>query len=118
MDVREILPVMDEMRARKLAHNEALFREVNETIAVARGSWPSDLTRFICECSDQQCFETIPLPPDDYHRLRSRETWFVVLPGHEQPDLESVVERGGGFVFVEKPSRLLAELFPPHDAPR
>ena len=51
---------MDELRARKLAHHEALFREVNETIVAARGGW-SEHTRFICECADTDCALTIAL---------------------------------------------------------
>jgi hypothetical protein len=89
-----------------MAHNEALFREVNETIAVAHPGFTSD-TRYICECSDANCFETTPVPREEYRRVRSHPTWFIVIPGHECPQVEAVVERHPSYLVVEKPARLL-----------
>ena len=91
---------MDELRARKLAHNEALFREVNATIAVAR--FAATETRFICECADQDCALTILLERSEYERIRRNEAWFFLLPDHERPEIETVVERHPGFYVVEK----------------
>lgn len=99
---------MDELRARKMAHNEALFREVNETIAIAHPGSADDPTRFICECADQQCVDKVAVAAAHYNRIRAHDTWFIVLPGHERTDLESVVERHEGFFVVEKPAPILA----------
>jgi hypothetical protein len=38
----------------------------------------------------------------EYERIRSAPTHFVVLPGHEIPAVERVVERTGGYVVVKK----------------
>lgn len=91
---------VDELRARKLAHNEALFREVNETIAIARPAAAE--TRFICECADQNCALTILLDRAEYERIRRNPSRFFVLPGHEVPEIENVVERHPGYYVVEK----------------
>lgn len=91
---------MDELQGRKLAHNEALFRAVNETIAAARST--SEATRFICECADGNCALTIELSRDEYERIRGHERWFFVLPGHEQPEIETIVERRDEYCVVEK----------------
>jgi hypothetical protein len=49
----------------------------------------------------------------DYERLRSEPTWFAIRPGHEILDVESVVERKGGYDIVQKhegvPTRVAEE---------
>jgi hypothetical protein len=91
---------VDELRGRKLAHNEALFREINATIAAARAE--SEETAFICECAEQGCTLTIVLARREYAHVRERDTWFFLLPGHEQLEIEKVVERHDGYYVVEK----------------
>jgi hypothetical protein len=44
----------------------------------------------------------VDLRKAEYVRLRSDSRWFVVLPGHEVPDLETVIERHEGWAMVEK----------------
>jgi hypothetical protein len=96
----EILVGVDDLRARKLAHNEALFREVNETIAAAR--FDSRETRFICECSDENCALTVLLTRKKYEQIRARGSRFFLLPGHELPEIEEVVEMHAGYYVIEK----------------
>jgi hypothetical protein len=91
---------MDDLHQRKLAHNEALFREVNETIAAARPA--SEVTRFICECADQGCPLTVELDRAEYERIRSNDRWFFLLPGHERSAVERVLEHHDGYLVVEK----------------
>jgi hypothetical protein len=62
----------------------------------------SKTTDYLCECSVTACFKTIELTKDEYERARSRPTVFVVVPGHERPEIEKVVEANEGFVLVEK----------------
>lgn len=83
--------------------NEALFREVNE--AIERGVWPAgehDPVRFRCECGRIECNETVELTVGDYERVRAHPRRFITVPGHVQPEVEDVVERGEGYVLVEK----------------
>jgi hypothetical protein len=85
----------------RAARNEALFREVNERIAeldLATGG----TAEFVCECSDANCTERIEVPLGTYERLRNDPYQFLVVPGHEQTELEHVVEHGKGFAVVRK----------------
>ncbi len=92
---------MDDLTARKLAHNEALFREVNERIHDVRSPRPGG-TDYICECANSECFETITLSDADYREIRGEPTYFLVLPGHELEAIERVVRREPTYLVVEK----------------
>jgi hypothetical protein len=85
----------------RLAKNEILFRQVNERLDDMATSW-SKTTEYLCECSDTSCVEIVELTNDEYERARSRPTVFVVVPGHERPEIEKVVEANERFVLVEK----------------
>jgi hypothetical protein len=94
---------MDEGTERRAAHNESIFREANE--AIERGLWPGEdhaAVRFRCECSRLECNQALELSLSDYERVRESPNRFVLLPGHELPEVELVVERQPGFVVVEK----------------
>jgi len=93
-----------EIRKGRLAENQALFREINERIganAEAQGTDPHAY-EFVCECSSLECFERFELTLHEYGRVREREQLFIVLSGHEQPEIEDVVERLGEIAIVEK----------------
>jgi 5-bromo-4-chloroindolyl phosphate hydrolysis protein len=82
------------------------LREVNE--AIERGQWPSsggDSVRFRCECAVLDCNETIGLTIGEYERLRQDPRRFVLVPGHELPDVEIVVENHDAYIIVEKQKR-------------
>jgi hypothetical protein len=92
-----------EDRERRLALNEALVRDVNERIN--EGAQRFDIkgrADFLCECANDGCSERIRLTIDDYNRIREESSWFFVVPGHEIPALELVVDQGEDYVFVEK----------------
>jgi hypothetical protein len=94
---------MDE-RTRRLGLNEIVFREVNEKIEAvnaAFGALTGTMT-VICECGDAACAEQIDLSPQEYARIRADPRWFVVVPGHEIEDIESVVEAHGPYYVIEK----------------
>ena len=94
-------------RESRLGENEALYREVNEEIAevaghlFAEGDEPITF-RFVCECCSVTCVEQVALRLDEYRSVRSEGCWFVVVPGHELPAIERVVERREGYLVVEK----------------
>ena len=90
-------------RARRVGENEALFRSVNEQV--------HDLTetflvegrlRIACECGQASCLEQIELVPSAYEAVRADATLFVVKPDHDEPDVETVVERNDGYWIVRK----------------
>jgi hypothetical protein len=92
----------------RIEKNERLFREVNERIREVGERFADGLTLFdfFCECADFECIERLTLTLRDYESVRAHPARFVVLPGHELPDAERVVDRKDGFVVVEKPSLL------------
>lgn len=95
--------MMDEDLRKKIAVNEALFREANE--AIERGLWPGDddrVVRFRCECARLECNEAVELTVAQYEAVRSNPRRFVVLDDHQHPEAEVVVERAAGLVVIEK----------------
>ena len=90
-------------RDERLARNEILFRQVNERLASVGGGG-STLTELelVCECSDSACLKVLTIRAAEYESLRMNPRRFAVLPGHEAPAVEDVVERHHRFVIVEK----------------
>jgi hypothetical protein len=83
-----------------VAKRQALFREVNEQMGrVSAADLPS--IAIICECASAACQERIELTPEEYEQVRRVSTRFAVLPGHEQPPFERVVETHERFLIVE-----------------
>ena len=89
---------------RRLAQNEALFREVNEAVLALEISngHDNDLHEFFCECSDVECTIRVKLTQSEYETARSEGTRFIVLRGHERPDIERIVFECERFLLVEK----------------
>ena|SRR5579862_3892252 len=87
----------------RVAHNETLFRDVNERIEA--GLWPTDRgepVAFRCECGSLRCNMLVELTVGEYERVRASATHFVLVAGHEIPAIERVVEREAAYVVVEK----------------
>lgn len=90
-------------RGERLAKNEILFRQVNERILEIEGDrWRADPVDFMCECGDVHCTRVVQLSVEDYERLRSEPTHFGIIPGHELPEIETVVEQHPHYLVVEK----------------
>jgi hypothetical protein len=83
---------MDEREVR-IAHTEALFRDVNERIAESAERFNARDAEFVCECADPTCTERVPATLDQYEEVRADGTHFLLAPDHELPDLERVVKR-------------------------
>lgn len=99
-------------RARKIGENEAIYRAVNERIeslSAAFGAITHSMN-VICECGDAGCAQQIDVEIADYERIRSESTLFIIVPGHEIPDVEDVVERKDGYHVVRKVEGEAAEL--------
>ena len=101
-------------RVIRIADNETLFREVNDGIEASlqeSGSSADRMSAFVCECGAKECTDTIALPRDEYESLRSNPAQFMVLHGHELPDVERVLRDEGRYLVVEKTGagRVIAE---------
>ena len=94
---------MEGKKQRRAGANEAMIRDVNE--GIERGQWPGEEDSpvgFRCECARMGCNRLIELSVREYEEVRAHPRRFVVVPGHELPDVETVVEAWPGYVIVEK----------------
>ena len=94
---------MGTAREERIAGNEAMFRSANERMAgweEIRASENVEL--YFCECADPECREKIGLRRQEYEEVRSDSRHFVIVQGHEIPDVETVIEEHEGWVVIEK----------------
>jgi hypothetical protein len=91
-------------RGRRIGENEVIFREVNERLRELGESFSlvSEVAEFVCECANTACAERIRLTLQEYEHVRSKPTWFILVPGHEETDYEKVIEEKNGYAIVEK----------------
>jgi hypothetical protein len=95
---------MDE-RARRIGTNEAVFRQVNEEIEGLERVYAAiadDTLHIVCECGDLACTDRLPVMVPAYEAVRQDPTLFFVVPGHETPDVEDVVEAAETYNVVRK----------------
>ena len=105
-------------RKRRIGENEVLFRQVNERLEQLNETFGS-LTgeaAYVCECGDSSCIEQITLTLAEYEHIRSDPTLFAIVPGHDLPEVEDVVQRKPDFHVVRKrpggPAELAVALDP------
>jgi hypothetical protein len=97
-----------EERFERQARNEDLMRTVNERIAAAderAGGWaaPEERFAFQCECgAPGGCEDRVLMTLADYERVRSQRDRFAIVPGHETPEIEHVVEQDERYLIVDK----------------
>jgi hypothetical protein len=98
------MELADEARQVRAAQNQSLFREVNERIEGLNEGFGMILLmgEWVCECADETCVERMELTVEDYEAIRQHPNRFPVLPGHEQLDVEWVVEHHERYVIVSK----------------
>jgi hypothetical protein len=90
-------------KQRRAAANEATIRDVNE--GIERGQWPGEEDNpvgFRCECARLGCNQLVELTVHEYEDIRANPRCFVVAPGHELSDVETVIESRSGYLIVEK----------------
>jgi hypothetical protein len=86
----------------RLARNQALFREVNERLVELAQGFNGGPLECVCECSKDDCTDTIAVLGGEYESVRAEPMHFLVVPGHETLDVERVVRNGHPFLVVEK----------------
>ena len=90
-------------RDERIAKNEAVFRAANREIEEAdREAGGDGVLEVLCECGREGCSGLISLTVADYNGVHSQEDRFVVVPGHESPEIENVVERRETYFVVDK----------------
>jgi hypothetical protein len=96
---------MDDQTQRRMAENEAAFRDANERIeARAEELDFQQPIPFLCECGEPSCHEIVRLAFDQYAEVRRDPTRFFVLPSHESVAQAAgqVLDRRDGYSIVEK----------------
>lgn len=95
-------------REQRAIRNEDVFREVNGHIADLeerlRDAYVDEPLHLVCECSHTGCAAPLEVDSATFHRVREDPLRFFVAPGHEDLDIESVVEERRGYLIVEKHS--------------
>jgi hypothetical protein len=81
-------------RAVRAAETEAIFRDVNETMAEQEGGVSSDeRVSLLCECSNDACADSVRVPKAEYERVRAQSDQFLIKPGHVTEGIELVLQR-------------------------
>src|SRR5262245_22830618 len=93
----------------RTAANEVVLREVNDRIAEktsdleARGLADRDEpSEYLCSCGRADCDESIELTLEQFEAAHAQEDRFVVAPGHDNPEIEDVVEQYETYSIVRK----------------
>lgn len=94
----------DDEQAKRVGLNESIFREVNEQIENLNRSLGAEASAMtvVCECASGDCTERFEIPVSEYEKVRADPRHYIVIPGHELPEFESVVESGDGYDVVRK----------------
>src|SRR5262245_41665275 len=95
---------MDE-QLRRVRRNEALFREVNREIVVLERGLArigDEKLHIVCECADLDCNQRLAVPLGVYEDVRADQSLFLIVPGHDLPSVEKVVDEGTGYAVVRK----------------
>ena len=85
----------------RIAMNEAAFRRVNDAIEAGQPDAATSLD-LICECGRLGCNDHVTIPADTYQAIRANPRRFVIIPGHELPEAERIVDTHGNYLIVEK----------------
>ena len=91
--------------AKRAGRREANLRSLNERIAESQAQIAVALRTpltILCECANPDCNESIELSQETFAGLRDQPTRFIVVEGHILHDVEHVIERGDGWMIVEK----------------
>jgi hypothetical protein len=98
-----------ETRRSEARRTQWFFREINNRVAGLSQEREVSLPRFICECLRLDCCATIVLPLEDYARVRSDPARFIVLAGHEDTEIQDVLERHDVCVVVRNVASTTAQ---------
>jgi hypothetical protein len=92
-------------REERIAKNEVVMRAANREIQHAEeevGNGSEGRFEVLCECGREQCDGMLSLTMGEYEEIHRQHDRFVVLPGHNTPGIESVVEERDGYLVVDK----------------
>jgi hypothetical protein len=88
------------LREKRMAANEAFFRELNEKLE--RQAPDSGTLIIVCECADEDCVKRLELTRHEYEAIRSDPTHFAIAHEHADLEIEEVISRTDRFEVVRK----------------
>ena len=94
-----------DLREERILENEQAFAAINQRLRhdlERSGDDDGELAAFVCECGQTACHDSVMLTTVQYVEAHRDPRDFVVLNGHEIPDVEDVVERAERYVRVRK----------------
>jgi len=96
--------VSSQGRRERIALNESRFREINDRAKrdLGRLRHEPELFELVCECARVDCRAQVALRGGEYEAVRSDPLLFAIVPGHELPEAEDVVERHDRYAVVRK----------------
>ena len=104
-------PAELDARLLRAAKSQSLLREAALPTRAVNGSRPPSMAEKLgpareidlaCECIDETCTQRVTMTVGDYEAVRSNPNTFLVLPGHDVPELEEVVREEPNYVVVSK----------------
>jgi hypothetical protein len=84
-----------------VAARQRYLRWVNASLAVALPYGRADDFGILCECGHGDCSDWITLTVEAYEAARRQSSWYMVAPGHEDFELETVKRRYPTYTVVE-----------------
>jgi transcription initiation factor TFIID subunit TAF12 len=105
---------------RRLAENEAIFRQLNEQVNagfdetnklaqednqpefVVTPHHDDSPIQFFCECADENCTDRITVTLIKYQEIHKNRNDFMVVPGHEVTSVEKILLEQPDYSVVEK----------------
>jgi hypothetical protein len=91
-------------RELRAAQNQLLFRTANDRLSELGENVLNSMeeVEFACECENHECTGSIRMRVGQFAAIEGVENRFIVLRGHEEPDVEYTVAERDGFLIVSK----------------
>jgi ANTAR domain len=86
-------------REQRIVQTEEFYRQINDLIA---RNGRRDGQVYMCECANPYCNVTMDVTDEDITTLHSMPGYYLILPGHEIPDIEHVVHTTKAYSIVAK----------------
>ncbi len=102
-------------REERVAHNEAMTRDINEDIEQAHtgagaSTGEGGHVRVLCECGRLECDRVIAITIAEYESVRADPRQFAVVRDHVMAEVEQVVAQTDRYVVVAKREGTPAEI--------
>ena len=99
---------IEEFSKRRREENERIFRQINQgmkrtTTTLFEDKEDAEVPlNFYCECSLMSCRDRVRLPVALYDQIHKDPNQFVILPSHEDPEIERITEQHADYFVVKK----------------